>query len=148
MEMTFRKFRFCVEKEGSYRLEVPTSSGLSAVGSDFSSGEEEISSPQLISSMTSEKLAKIFSDMSFESSADSGISSDSDSMDSFNFIDRSIAVGKVFTNLYDGVTNPDKSQNSKYHQIYAIEETNRAEPETSEAFDGAGNPYVDPADLR
>jgi hypothetical protein len=64
--------------------------------------------------------------MSFESSADSDISSDSDSVDNFNFIDRSVVIGKVFANLYDGVTNPDKNQNSKYHQIYAIEEANRA----------------------
>jgi hypothetical protein len=109
MEMTFGKFRFCVEKEGSYRLEVPISSGLSAVDSDFSSDEEEISSPRFINTMASVKLAKIFGDMSFESSADSDISSDSDSIDSFNFIDRSIAVEKVFTNLYDGVTNLDKN---------------------------------------
>ncbi|KAK1692857.1 hypothetical protein QYE76_009554 [Lolium multiflorum] len=145
--VTFGQFRFCVEKEGSYRLEVPISSGLSAVDSDSSSGEEEIPSSRFINTMASEKLAKIFSDMSFESSADSDISSDSDNVDSFNFIDRSAIIGKVFTNLYDGVTNPDKNQNSKYHQIYAIEETNRAEPETSEAFDNVGNPYVDPADL-
>ncbi|KAK1649193.1 hypothetical protein QYE76_066998 [Lolium multiflorum] len=148
MEVTFGQFRFCVEKEGSYRLEVLISSGLSAVDSDSSSGEEEISSPRFINTMASEKLAKIFSDMSFESSADSDISSDSDSVDSFNLIDRSVVIGKVFTDLYDGVTNPDKNQNSKYLQIYAIEETNRAEPETSEAFDNVGNPYVDPADLR
>ncbi|KAK1607558.1 hypothetical protein QYE76_031231 [Lolium multiflorum] len=148
MEVTFGQFRFCVEKEGLYRLEVPISSGLSAIDSDFSSSDEEISSPRFINTVASEKLAKIFSDLSFESSADSDISSDSDSVDSFNFIDRSVVIGKVFTNLCDGVTNPDKNKTSKYHQIYAIEETNRAEPETSEAFDNVGNPYVDPADLR
>ncbi|KAK1608327.1 hypothetical protein QYE76_032000 [Lolium multiflorum] len=81
-------------------------------------------------------------------SADSVISSDSDSVDSFNFIDKSAAIGKVFTTLYDGVTNPDKNQHAKYHQVYAIEETNRAQPETSEDFDDLGNPYVDPSDLR
>ncbi|KAK1684499.1 hypothetical protein QYE76_045347 [Lolium multiflorum] len=73
--------------------------GSEAVDSDFSSGEEEISSPRFINTMASEKLIKIFSDMSFETSADSDISSDSDSIDNFNLIDRSIAVGKVFTNL-------------------------------------------------
>jgi hypothetical protein len=155
MEMTFGRFHFRVEKEGAYRLEIPISSGLSAVDSDFSnstssieSGEEETSSPRFISTRASEKLAKIFSDMSFESSADSDISDDSNSFDSFNFIDRSTTVGKVFTNLYDGVTKPSKAQNSKYHQIYAIGETSRDQEETSEAFDELGNPYVDPSDLR
>ncbi|KAK1608220.1 hypothetical protein QYE76_031893 [Lolium multiflorum] len=85
--------------------------------------------------------------MSFESSADSDISSDSNSIDSFNFIDRSTIVGEVFTDLYDGVTNTDKDQSSKYHQIYAIGDTSRPQEETSENFDNAGNPYVDPADL-
>ncbi|KAK1604703.1 hypothetical protein QYE76_028376 [Lolium multiflorum] len=107
----------------------------------------ELSSSRFVDTKASGKLAKIFSDTSFESSADSVISSDSDSVDSFNFIDKSDAIGKVFTNLYDGVTNPDKNQYSKYHQVYAIEEASRAEPETSEAFDDLGNPYVDPADL-
>ncbi|KAK1603869.1 hypothetical protein QYE76_027542 [Lolium multiflorum] len=122
MEMTFGRFRFRVEKEGLYRLEIPVSSGLSAVDSDFSdsktsieSGKGEISPPRFINTMASEKLVKIFGDMSFESSADSDISSDSDNIDSFNFIDKSIAVGKVFTNLYDGVTNPDKYQ--KYEAL-------------------------------
>ncbi|KAK1664855.1 hypothetical protein QYE76_053014 [Lolium multiflorum] len=146
--MTFGEFRFGVNKEGSYRLEVPISPEFSAVDSNFSSSDEEFSSPRFVDSKASGKLAKIFSNTSFESSADSFISSDSDSVDSFNFIDKSIAVGKVFTNLYDGVTNPDENQFSKYHQIYAIEEAGRSEPETSEAFDDLGNPYVDPADLR
>ncbi|KAK1630345.1 hypothetical protein QYE76_004660 [Lolium multiflorum] len=132
-EMTFGKFRFCVGKEGSYRLEVPISSGSSATDSNFSSSDEEISSPRFINTRASEKLAKIFSDMSFESFMT--ISSESDSVDSFNLVDGSVVIGKVFANLNDGVTNPDKNQNSKYHQIYAIEEANRSEPETSEAFD-------------
>ncbi|KAK1616487.1 hypothetical protein QYE76_022004 [Lolium multiflorum] len=146
--MTFGEFRFGVNKEGSYRLEVPISSEFSAVDSNFSSSDEEFSSPRFVDNKASGKLAKIFSNTSFESSADSFISSDSDSVDSFNFIDKSAAIGKVFTNLYDGVTNPDKNQYAKYHQICAIEEAGRAEPETSEAFDDLGNPYVDPADLR
>ncbi|KAK1617451.1 hypothetical protein QYE76_022968 [Lolium multiflorum] len=127
---------------------VPISSEFSAIDSGFSSSDEEFSSPRFVDTKASGKLAKIFSDTSFESSADSVISSDSDSVDNFNFIDKSAAIGKVFTNLYDGVTNPDKNQYSKYHQIYAIEETNRAQPETSEDFDDLGNPYVDPSDLR
>ena len=154
MEMTFGKFHFRVEKEGAYRLEIPISSGLSAVDPDFlssassiESGDEETSSPRFTSTVASEKLAKIFSDMSFESSADSDISDDPSNIDSFNFIDRSNVVGKVFTTLYDGVTKPDKVQNPKYHQIYAIGEPSRPQEETSENFDDAGNPYVDPADL-
>ncbi|KAK1696206.1 hypothetical protein QYE76_012903 [Lolium multiflorum] len=123
--------RISVNKEGSYRLEVPIPSEFSAVDSDFSSSDKEFSSPRFIDTKASGKLAKLFSDTSFESYADSFISSDSDSVDSFNFIDKSAAIGKVFTNLYDGVTNPDKNQYSKYHQICAIEEAGRAEPETS-----------------
>src|SRR5215217_4229560 len=120
--MTFGKFRFGVNKEGSYRLEVPILPEFSTDDSDFSSSDEEFSSTRFIDTQASGKLAKIFSNTSFVSSADSFISSDSDSVDSFNFIDKSIAVGKVFTNPYDGVTNPDENQFSKYHQIYAIEE--------------------------
>ncbi|KAK1645283.1 hypothetical protein QYE76_063088 [Lolium multiflorum] len=146
--MTLGEFRFGVNKEGSYRLEVPISSEFLAVDSDFSSSDEEFSLPRFVDTKANGKLIKIFSDTSFESSADSVISSDSDSVDSFNFIDKSVALGKVFTNLYDGVTYPDKNQCSKYHQIYAIEEAGRSEPETSEAFDDLGNPYIDLADLR
>ncbi|KAK1668746.1 hypothetical protein QYE76_056905 [Lolium multiflorum] len=146
--MTFGEFRFGVNKEGSYRLEVPISSEFSAIDSNFSSSDEEFSSPYFVDNKASGKLAKIFSNTSFESSADSFISSDSDSIDSFNFIDKSVAIEKVFTTLYNGVTNPDKNQYAKYHQIYAIEEAGRSEPETSEAFDDLGNPYIDPADLR
>ncbi|KAK1630713.1 hypothetical protein QYE76_005028 [Lolium multiflorum] len=155
MKMTFGKFHFHVEKEGSYRLEVPISSGLSADGLDFSNSvssvetsDKEISSPRFIGSRASEKLAKIFSDMSFESSADSYISDDSSDTDSFDFIDKSISIGKVFTNLYDGVTEPSKVKTPKYHQVYAIGEASRDQEETSEAFDDLGNPYVDPSDLR
>src|SRR5215217_7683959 len=139
--MTFGEFRFGVNKDGSYRLEVP-------ISSDFSASDEEFSSPRFIDNKASGKLAKIFSNTSFESSADSFISSDSDSVDSFNFIDKSAAIGKVFTTLYDGVTNPDKNQCTKYHQIYVVEGAGTSDPQTSEAFDELGNPYVDPADLR
>ncbi|KAK1606525.1 hypothetical protein QYE76_030198 [Lolium multiflorum] len=146
--MTFGEFRFGVNKEGSYRLEVPISSEFSAVDSNFSSSDEEFSSPYFVDNKASGKLAKIFSNTSFESSADSFISSDSDSVDSFNFIDKSVAIGKVFTTLYDGVTNLDKNQCAKYHQIYVVEGAGTSDPQTSEAFDELGNPYVDPADLR
>ncbi|KAK1663647.1 hypothetical protein QYE76_051806 [Lolium multiflorum] len=69
--MTFGEFRFGVNKEGSYRLEVPISSEFSAVDSNFSSSDEEFSSPRFVDSKASGKLAKIFSNTSFESSADS-----------------------------------------------------------------------------
>ncbi|KAK1666415.1 hypothetical protein QYE76_054574 [Lolium multiflorum] len=116
-----------------------------AVDSNFSTDEEFSST---YSANKARKLAKIFSNTSFESSADSFISSDSDSVDSFNFIDKSAAIGKVFTTLYDGVTSPDKNQCTKYHQIYVVEGAGTSDPQTSEAFDELGNPYVDPADLR
>ncbi|KAK1663465.1 hypothetical protein QYE76_051624 [Lolium multiflorum] len=123
-------------------------SDLPRFGALDESSNEEISSPRFISTKASEKLAKIFSDMSFESSADSYISDDSSDTDSFDFIDKSISIGKVFTNLYDGVTKPNKVKNQKYHQVYAIGEASRDQEETSEAFDDLGNPYVDPSDLR
>ncbi|KAK1642875.1 hypothetical protein QYE76_060680 [Lolium multiflorum] len=132
MEMTFGRFHFRVGKEGSHRLEI---------------NAEEISSPRFTKSATSRDLVKIFGGMSFESSADSNISCDSDSVDSYNFIDRSTSVREVFTDLYDGVTNPSKDKASKYHQVYVVGEPSRPQEETSEAFDPLGNPYVDPADL-
>ncbi|KAK1653705.1 hypothetical protein QYE76_071510 [Lolium multiflorum] len=57
--------------------------------------DEEFSSTYFVDNKASGKLAKIFSNTSFESSADSFISSDSDSVDSFNFIDKSAAIGKI-----------------------------------------------------
>ncbi|KAK1632517.1 hypothetical protein QYE76_006832 [Lolium multiflorum] len=151
MEMTFGRFHFRVEKEGSYRVEIPISSGSSVIDSDFSSyasstesGEEETSATRYVSTRTREKLAKIFSDMSFESSADSYISDGSSDVDSYDFIDKSLTVGKVFINLNDDVTKPNVDLSTKYHQIYAIED----QEETSEAFDSLGNPYVDPSNLR
>ncbi|KAK1694572.1 hypothetical protein QYE76_011269 [Lolium multiflorum] len=94
--MTFGEFRFGVNKERSYRLEVPISSEFSAVDSNFSSSDEEFSSPYFVDNKASGKLAKIFSNTSFESSTDSFISSDSDSVDSFNFIDKSAAIGPLY----------------------------------------------------
>ncbi|KAK1612857.1 hypothetical protein QYE76_036530 [Lolium multiflorum] len=107
-------------------------------------GEEETSSTRYVSTRAREKLAKIFNDISFESSADSYISDGSSDVDSYDFIDKSITVGKVFINLNDDVTKPNIDLNTKYHQIYAIED----QEETSEAFDDLGNPYVDPSNLR
>ena len=151
MEMTFGRFHFRVEKEGSYRVEIPISSGSSVIDSDFSSyasstesGEEETSATRYVSIRAKEKLAKIFNDISFESSADSYISDGSSDVDSHDFIDKSLTVGKVFINLNDDVTKPNIDLSTKYHQIYAIE----GQEETSEAFDSLGNPYVDPSDLR
>ncbi|KAK1665175.1 hypothetical protein QYE76_053334 [Lolium multiflorum] len=76
--MTFGEFRFGVNKEGSYRLEVPISPEFSAVDSNFTPSDEEFSSTYFVDNKASGKLAKIFSNTSFESSADSFISSDSD----------------------------------------------------------------------
>ncbi|KAK1681209.1 hypothetical protein QYE76_042057 [Lolium multiflorum] len=115
--MTFGEFRFGVNKEGSYRLEVPISSEFSAIDSDFSSSDEELSSPRFINTKASGKLAKIFSDTSFESSADSFISSDSDSVDSFNFIDKSAAIGKLhLPKELQGKIVHDPRQQCKIHQ--------------------------------
>ncbi|KAK1643586.1 hypothetical protein QYE76_061391 [Lolium multiflorum] len=151
MEMTFGRFHFRVGKEGSHHLVIPDSSRSVPVDSDssglaslFESGEEEISPSIFTKSASSGKLSKIFSGMSFGSSADSNISID---LDNFDFIDRSTSVREVLADLYDGVTDPDENQTSKYHQVYVIGESSRPEAETSEAFDDVGNPYVDPADL-
>ncbi|KAK1610719.1 hypothetical protein QYE76_034392 [Lolium multiflorum] len=115
--MTFGEFRFGVNKEGSYRLEVPISSEFSAIDSDFSSSDEELSSSRFVDTKASGKLAKIFSDTSFESSADSVISSDSDSVDSFNFIDKSAAIGKLhLPKELQGKIVHDPRQQWKIHQ--------------------------------
>jgi hypothetical protein len=154
MDMAFGRFHFRVGKEGSHRLARSDSARSDAAGSgssgsisSFESSDEEISSAISTKLASSGELIKIFSNISVGSFADSNISSDSDSVDTFDFINRSTIVGEVFTDLYDGVTNPDKGHSSKYHQIYAIGDTSRTQEETSEKFDDAGNPYVDPADL-
>ncbi|KAK1697025.1 hypothetical protein QYE76_013722 [Lolium multiflorum] len=154
MDMAFGRFHFRVGKEGSHRLAISDSSRSVAAGSDssgsassFESGDEEISSTISTKPASSGELVKIFSNVSVGSSADSNISSDLDSVDTFDFIDRSTSVREVFADLYDGVTNINDNQASAYHQVYVIGEASRAEPETSEAFDELGNPYVDPADL-
>ncbi|KAK1664818.1 hypothetical protein QYE76_052977 [Lolium multiflorum] len=142
------------KKEGGDLPGRSDSAGSVAAGSDssgsfssFESGDEEIlsaTSPKLASS---DELVKIFGNISVGSSANSNISSHSDSVDTFDFIDRSTSIREVFTDLYDGVTDIDENQASTHHQVFAIGEASRAEPETSKAFDDLGNPYVDPADL-
>ncbi|KAK1646535.1 hypothetical protein QYE76_064340 [Lolium multiflorum] len=111
-------------------------------------GDEEISPSSFTKPASSGKLADIFGSMSFGSSADSNISSDSESVDRFNFIDRSTSIREVFPDLYDGVTDPkEEDEIPIYHQVCAIGDSSRQEDDTSEAFDDLGNPYIDPADL-
>ncbi|KAK1649071.1 hypothetical protein QYE76_066876 [Lolium multiflorum] len=155
MEMTFGSFHFRIGKEGSHRLAIPNSSGSFAVDSDFSgssslfeSGEEGISPSSFTKPASGRKLAEIFCSMSFGSSADSNIINDSDSVDSFDFIDRSTSVWEVLADLYDGVTDPEEEDEiPKYHQVCAIGDSSRQVDEASEAFDDLGNPYIDPANL-
>lgn len=90
----------------------------------------------------------MFGDMSFGSFIGSDLSSDSKSIDSFDFIDRSTSIREVFADLYDGVTDPEQENKAIiYHQVCAIGESSRQEDEASEAFDDLGNPYIDPVDL-
>ncbi|KAK1603160.1 hypothetical protein QYE76_018772 [Lolium multiflorum] len=88
--MTFGEFRFGVNKD--YRLEVPISSEFCGRLQLF---VDRRGFATYFVDTRQRKLAKIFSNTSFESSADSFISSDSDSVDSFNFIDKSAAIGKI-----------------------------------------------------
>ncbi|KAK1630087.1 hypothetical protein QYE76_004402 [Lolium multiflorum] len=155
MEMTFGSFHFRVGKEGLHRLVVPNSLGPLAVDSDFSgssssfeSGDEEIPPSSFTRPATSGKLADIFGSMSFGSYTNSDLSSDSESVDSFNFIDICTSIREVFADLYDGVTDPEEEEKATiYHQVCAIGDSRRQEDETSEGFDDLGNPYIDPADL-
>ncbi|KAK1617084.1 hypothetical protein QYE76_022601 [Lolium multiflorum] len=124
MEMMFGSFHFRVGKEGSHRLAVPTSSGPLADNSDFSgssssfeTGDEEISPPSFIKPATSGKLADMFGSMFFGSCTDSDLSSDSESVDNFNFVDRSTSIQEVFADLYDGVTDPKEEKAIIYHQL-------------------------------
>ncbi|KAK1678208.1 hypothetical protein QYE76_039056 [Lolium multiflorum] len=125
MEMTFGGFHFRVRKEGSHRLATPVLSGLSAVDSDFlgssslfETGDEEISPPRFVKPASSEKLADIIGNMSFGSPAYSDLSSDSESIDSFDFIDRSTSVRAVLTDPHDGVTSFRRNNPTTYHQVY------------------------------
>ncbi|KAK1646684.1 hypothetical protein QYE76_064489 [Lolium multiflorum] len=153
--MTFGSFHFRIGKEGSHRLAIPNSSGSFMVDSDFlgssslfESGEEEILPSSFSRPASSRKLGEIFGSMSFGSTADSNIGSNSDSIDSFDFIDRSTSVREVLADLYDGVTDPkEEDEIPKYHQVCAIGDSSRQADEASEAFDDLGNPYIDPADL-
>jgi hypothetical protein len=58
--------------------------------------------------------------MSFGSPAYSDLSSDSESIDSFDFIDRSTSVRAVLTDPRDGVTNSRRNNPTTYHQVYVI----------------------------
>jgi hypothetical protein len=89
----------------------------------------------------------MFGNMSFRSFTDSDLRSDSESIDNFDFIDRSTSIREVFADLSDGVTNPEEENKATiYHQICVIGESSHPE-KASEAFDDLGNPYIDPADL-
>ncbi|KAK1613852.1 hypothetical protein QYE76_019369 [Lolium multiflorum] len=155
MEMTFGSFHFCVGREGSHRLAAPICSGPLAVDSDFSgssssikSSDEETSSASYVKPAAGRDLANLFGGMSFGSFTDSDLDSDSKSIDSFNFIDRSTSIREVFADRHDGVTDPeDEHTMPTYHQVCVIAETSRQEDEASLAFDDLGNPYIDPADL-
>ena len=147
--MTFGSFHFLVGKEGSHRLAAPIFSGPLAAGSDFSgsstssieSDDEEVSPPSFIKPAIGGELADLLGDMTFGSFTDSDLDSDSESIDSFDFIDRSTSIREVFADRYDGVTDPeDDYSRSTYHQVYVIGESSHPENETSEAFDDLGNP--------
>ncbi|KAK1661334.1 hypothetical protein QYE76_049493 [Lolium multiflorum] len=125
MDMAFGKFHFRVGKEGSHRLARSDSARSDAAGSgssgsisSFESSDEEVSSAISTKLASSGELIKIFSNISVGSFADSNISSDSDSVDAFDFIDRSTIVGEVFTDLYDGVTDPDKVQRFDVSRVF------------------------------
>ncbi|KAK1609370.1 hypothetical protein QYE76_033043 [Lolium multiflorum] len=141
-EKIFRRHSW--DAEATEEERTSTKAYVTCYTSSTKSGEEETSATRYVSTRAREKLAKIFNDMSFESSADSYISDSSSDVDSYDFIDKSLTVGKVFINLNDDVTKPNVDLSTKYHQIYAIED----QEETSEAFDSLGNPYVDPSNLR
>ena len=155
--MTFGSFHFLVRKEGSHRLVAPNFSGPLAADSDFSesssssieSGDEEVSPPSFTKPAIGGELADLLGDMTFGSFTDSDLGSDSESIDNFDFIDKSTSIREVFADLYDGVTDPEDDENKTtiYHQVCAIGESSRQNDEASEAFDDVGNPYIDPADL-
>jgi hypothetical protein len=92
--------------------------------------------------------------MTFGSFTEIDLDSDSESFDNFgftnfDFTNNSTSSREVFTDLYDGVTDPkaDKNTTATYHQICVIAGASREEDEESEAFDDLCNPYVDPIDL-
>jgi hypothetical protein len=155
MEMKFGSFYFCVGREGSHRLAALIRSGPLAVAPDFwvsssttKSSDNETSSTGSIKPAACGDLANLLGGMSFGSFTDSDLDSDSESVDSFSFIDKSTLIREVFADRYDGVTDPeDDHSRPTYHQVYVIDESSRPVDETSEAFDDLGNPYIDPADF-
>jgi hypothetical protein len=109
MEMTFGSFHFCVGREGSHRLAAPIRLGPSAVVSDSSgsssTSDDEISSANFVKPAAGGDLANLLGGMSFGSFTDSDLDIDSESVDCFNLIDRSISIREVFADHYDGVTD-------------------------------------------
>ncbi|KAK1647385.1 hypothetical protein QYE76_065190 [Lolium multiflorum] len=71
-----------------------------AVDSNFSSSDEEFSSPRFIDRKASGKLAEIFSSTSFESSADSFISSDSSVTLQLHRPSAAIGKGPIFARSF------------------------------------------------
>jgi hypothetical protein len=155
MEMKFGSFYFCVGREGSHRLAAPIRSGPLVVDPDFlgsssstKSSDGETSSTSSIKPAAGGDLANLFGGMSFGSFTDSDLDSDSENIDSFNFIDKSTSIREVFADRYDSVTDPEEANTrATYHQVCMIGEKGRQEDETSEAFDDLGNTYIDPTDL-
>ncbi|KAK1660518.1 hypothetical protein QYE76_048677, partial [Lolium multiflorum] len=122
--------------------------GEAECSGDGESGDEEASPPSYVKPVAGGDLADFLGGMSFGSFTDSDLDSDSESIDSFDFIDRSTSIREVFADRYDGVTDPEEENTmTKYHQVCAIDDSSRQEDETSVAFDDLGNPYIDPADL-
>ncbi|KAK1692121.1 hypothetical protein QYE76_008818 [Lolium multiflorum] len=128
MEMKFGSFYFCVGREGSRRLAAPICSGPLAGGSDYSGSSSSTKSSGKTSSTSSVTptvggdLANLFGGMSFGSFTDSDLDSDLESIDSFNFIDKSTFIREVFADRYDGVTDPeDDYSRSTYHQVHVID---------------------------
>jgi hypothetical protein len=122
---------------------------LGSSSSSIELGDEEVSPPSFIKPAIGGELVDLLGGMSFGSFTGSDLSSDSDIVGNFSFIDRSTSIREVFANRYDGVTNPEDDENTTviYHQVYVIRESTRPEDEASEDFVDLGNPYIDPADL-
>ncbi|KAK1609009.1 hypothetical protein QYE76_032682 [Lolium multiflorum] len=107
-------------------MAAPIRLGPLACGSDSSrsssstkSSDGETSSTSSIKPATGGDLANLFGGMSFRSFTDSDLGSDSESVDSLSFIDKSTLIREVFADRYDAVTDPeDKQSRPTYHQVY------------------------------
>jgi hypothetical protein len=82
-------------------------SDFSGSSSTAKSSDDETSSIRYIKPAAGRDLANLFGGMSFESFTDSDLDNNSESVDSFNFIDRSTSIREVFADRYDGVTDPE-----------------------------------------